>query len=149
MDIKVPSAGERWEVVLKYVDDIRFGPAYYHLTIRDGRSPNADPQGPRDQEFGATAKLSPDDRYLIVEQWLSLAHPDTVCLLLDLEQHRQSELLHIGSGFLRSAEFETSATQGLQCRMEIDRFVGGSAWTKSSDQVGIDGRSWSPIAWWR
>ena len=100
-DIIVPSPDRLHKAVLKYVDEIRFGPAYYSLTI--------DKIAFEERIFGNSYLWSPDSRYFAVQEWETTSEsrgPQTRLLLIDLDLKQECVLSRAERGFIVPQKFE-------------------------------------------
>ena len=100
-DIIAPSPDRLHKAVLKYVDEIRFGPAYYSLTV-DKISFGA-------RVFGKSFLWSPDSRYFAVQEWETRSEsrgPQTRLLLIDLDLRQESVLSRAERGFIVPQKFD-------------------------------------------
>lgn len=100
-DIIVPSPDLLHKAVLKYVDEIRFGPAYYSLTI--------DKISFGERVFGNSYLWSPDSRYFAVQEWETASEgrgPQTRLLLIDLDLKQECVLSRAERGFIVPQKFE-------------------------------------------
>ena len=86
---------------LQYEGEIRFGPAYYSLSLNGvkllGRS------------FGLCALWSDDSKYIALQEWLSTAEsqgPQTVLLCLEPHVWRQCRVSTAKDGFIEPLRFE-------------------------------------------
>ena len=89
------------EALMKYNGEIRFGPAYYSLTIDQitfgGRV------------FGSSYLWSPNSRYFAVQEWETTSEervPQTQLLLIDLETKQECVLSRAEQGFIVPKKFE-------------------------------------------
>lgn len=90
------------KAVLEYTNEIRFGPAYYHLKVDDisfgGRV------------FGESFLWSPDSQFFAIQEWESTDEatgPKTQLLLIDLETRRECILSRAEQGFIVPKQFES------------------------------------------
>ena len=100
-DIIAPSPDVLHKAILKYVGEIRFGPAYYSLTV-DKISFGA-------RAFGKSFLWSPDSRYFAVQEWETRSEsrgPQTRLLLIDLELKQECVLSRAERGFIVPQKFE-------------------------------------------
>ena len=89
------------EEILKYMGEIRFGPAYYSLTI--------DKIALRERVFGSSYLWSPDSRYFAVQEWQTTFEsrgPQTRLLLIDLDLKQACVLSRAERGFVVPRKFE-------------------------------------------
>ncbi|MCK6540099.1 MAG: hypothetical protein L6Q26_08570 [Anaerolineales bacterium] len=89
------------KAVLEYADEIRFGPAYYHLKV-DNISFGG-------RVFGDSFLWSPDSRFFAVQEWETTGEtlgPKTRLLLIDLEARRECVLSRVDGGFIVPKQFE-------------------------------------------
>ncbi|HEU0294548.1 MAG TPA: hypothetical protein VFR47_17545 [Anaerolineales bacterium] len=89
------------KAVLEYKNEIRFGPAYYHLKV-DGISFGG-------RVFGNVFLWSPDSRFFTVQEWESTSEtqgPKTRLLLIDLETRRECVLSRADGGFILPKQFD-------------------------------------------
>ncbi len=90
------------KAVFEYVNEIRFGPAFYRLKVDDisfGR-----------RVFGVSFLWSPDSRFFAVQEWESTNEetgPKTQLLLIDLEVRRECVLSRADQGFIVPKQFES------------------------------------------
>jgi hypothetical protein len=85
---------------LHYEGEIRYGPAYFTLSLDGKTFPG--------RLFGDVLSWSPDSNYLAVQEWLTtdyLTGPVTRVLLIDLEADRCSELEPVQKGFAQVFQF--------------------------------------------
>ncbi|PVZ69523.1 hypothetical protein [Pelagibaculum spongiae] len=95
------SPDEKHIAELKYKSEIRFGPAYFTLTIDDAKIKN--------RIFGHKLQWSDDSRYLAAEEWLttdSQEGPIIRVTLFDISFKRISEFQKIEKGFAGDFRFE-------------------------------------------
>jgi hypothetical protein len=100
-DIIVASPDLLHKAVLKYVAEIRFGPAYYSLTM--------DKISFGERVFSSSYLWSPDSRYFAVQEWetTSESHgPRTRLLLIDLDLKQECVLSRAERGFIVPQKFE-------------------------------------------
>jgi hypothetical protein len=100
-DIIVPSPDLLHKAVLKYVREIRFGPAYYSLTV--------DKISYVERVFGNSHLWSPDSRYFAVQEWETTSEssgPQTRLLLIDLDLKQECVLSRAERGFIVPQKFE-------------------------------------------
>jgi hypothetical protein len=100
-DIVVPSPDRAHTAVMKYVGEIRFGPAYYSLAL-DQRSFG-------ERVFGKSCLWSPDSRYFAAQEWETMSESDgprTRLLLIGLLTERQCVLSRAEKGFIVPKKFE-------------------------------------------
>jgi hypothetical protein len=100
-DIIVPSPDLLHKAVLKYVGEIRFGPAYYLLTL--------DKISFEERVFDNSYLWSPDSRYLTVQEWETTSAsrgPQTRLLLIDLDLKQECVLSRAERGFIVLQKFE-------------------------------------------
>jgi hypothetical protein len=87
--------------ILEYRGEIRFGPAYYSLTVDTIRF--------GERVFGNSFLWSPTSRFLAIQEWetISESHgPGTHLLLLDLDAKRECVLSWAEKGFIVPKSFE-------------------------------------------
>ncbi len=97
--MKSPDGNHKAE--LKYECEIRFGPAYYSLSIDGTKISN--------RIFGHSIKWSKNSRFLATEEWLTTDYqkgPITRVTLFDIKLQRQSEFKTIEKGFAGEFHFE-------------------------------------------
>jgi hypothetical protein len=100
-DIIVASPDLLHQAVLKYVGEIRFGPAYYSLTI--------DKISFGERVFGNSYLWSPDSRYFAVQEWETTREsygPQTRLLLIDLDLKQECVLARAERSFIVPQKFE-------------------------------------------
>jgi hypothetical protein len=100
-DIIVLSPDLLHKAVLKYVGEIRFGPAYYSLTI--------DKISYTERVFGNSYLWSPDSRFFAVQEWETTSEnggPQTRLLLIDLDRKQECVLSRAERGFIIPQKFE-------------------------------------------
>lgn len=100
-DIIVQSPDLLHQVVMKYMGEIRFGPAYYSLTL--------DKISFGERIFGKSYLSSPDSRYFAVQEWETTSEasgPQTRLLLIDLKLKKQCVLSRAEQGFIVPKKFE-------------------------------------------
>jgi len=100
-DIIAPSPDLFHIAVLKYVREIRFGPAYYSLTV--------DKISFGERVFGESFLWSPDSRYFAVQEWETTSEgrgPQTRLLLIDLDLEQECVLSRAERGFIIPQKFE-------------------------------------------
>lgn len=93
-NIDAPSPDGQHTAQLLFSGEVRFGPAYYVLSV-DGYSFGG-------RIFGGAHLWSPSSRFLAVQEWLTLDYsegPITELVLLDL-QLRQAAVARATKGFL-------------------------------------------------
>jgi len=86
---------------LLYMGEIRFGPAYYSLTIGELSFMN--------RVFGRSCLWSPDSRFCAVQEWETTSEgkgPQTRLLLIDIEQRRECILSRAEQGFINPKKLE-------------------------------------------
>lgn len=89
------------KAVLEYANEIRFGPAYYHLKVDDTSFGG--------RVFGNSFLWSPDSRFFAVQEWESTSEtqgPKTRLLLIDLENKRECVLSRAEQGFIIPQQFD-------------------------------------------
>lgn len=99
--IIAPSPDSSHTAVLKYMGEIRFGPAYYSLTI--------DKISFEERVFGNSYLWSPDSRYFAVQEWETTSEgrgPQTRLLLIDLELRQECVVSRAERGFIVLQKFE-------------------------------------------
>jgi hypothetical protein len=99
--IIAPSPDSFHKAVLKYIGEIRFGPAYYSLTI--------DKISFAERVFGNSYLWSPDSRYFAVQEWETTSEgrgPQTRLLLIDLDLKQECVLCRAEKGFVVPQKFE-------------------------------------------
>lgn len=100
-DIIAQSPGLMHKAVMKYIGEIRFGPAYYSLNI--------DKISYGNRVFGNSYLWSPDSRYFAVQEWETTSEsrgPQTRLLLIDLDLKRECVLSRAERGFIVPQKFE-------------------------------------------
>jgi hypothetical protein len=101
MNIVSMSPDGHHKVVLGYLDEIRFGPAYYSLILDNivfGK-----------RVFGKSYVWSPDSHFLAIQEWETIHEghgPRTHLLLVDVENQREGILSRVEKGFIRPQKFE-------------------------------------------
>jgi len=143
MDIAASSPDGRWHLVLKYEDEIHFGPSYYSLWLRQDpvERYNRFHQLGATGYFGAASAFSPESRYLVVESWASLRAPDTTCIVLDLESGSEAELLHLGVGFVRKIGFDGNG-KNTEVVLTVERYEKGN-WVTSTASIELSQLRWT------
>lgn len=89
------------KAVLNNLGEIRFGPAYYSLTVDEHRF------GAR--VFGNAYLWSPDSRLFAIQEWETISEgrgPQTHLLLIDVDTERESVLSWAEKGFIIPKQFE-------------------------------------------
>lgn len=87
--------------ILDYANEIRFGPAYYHLKMDDTSF--------GERVFGNSYLWSPDSRFFAVQEWESTSEtqgPKTRLLLIDFETRRECVLSRADGGFIVPKQFD-------------------------------------------
>jgi hypothetical protein len=100
-DIIVPSPDLLHKAVLKYVGEVRFGPAYYSLTI--------DKISLGERVFGTSYLWSPDSRYFAIQEWETTSEgrgPQTRLLLISVDLKQECVLSRAEGGFIVPQSFE-------------------------------------------
>jgi hypothetical protein len=95
------SLDEQHRAVLEYSGEIRFGPAFYKLTVAEISF--------GERFFGNKFLWSPNSRYFAIQEWETIeeAHgPRTKLLLIDLEARRECILSEAHAGFVVPRTFE-------------------------------------------
>lgn len=143
MDICTVSPDGRTTVVLEWLGEVHFGPAYFALWIQfTGQTVLFGPG--RSILHGGTLAISPDSRYLLVERWANLLTPNTSAVVLDLEQKRENVAVHIGTGFLGKVEFPSDEHI---CSLQFDVFESNS-WVCRQDRIDLPNLpNWTPLTW--
>ncbi|RZM80372.1 hypothetical protein C3B51_12500 [Pseudoalteromonas rubra] len=88
---------------LKYLSEIKFGPAYYLLTVADKKVPNF--------VYGFTRSELQDGRYLAIEEWLTTDYqkgPITRVAIFDLENKLVTRLATVKKGFVDSFKLKNN-----------------------------------------
>jgi hypothetical protein len=124
--------------VLRYVDEVRFGPAYYTLALGAAEATPG-----TSVYFGDLLEFSPDGRMLVVLQWSGTREPDTTAVVIDCEERRTAALLHIGRGYVERIDFRADRIVVLYRRFD------GRAWQNLVDEVSFASLEWAPATWWR
>jgi hypothetical protein len=95
------SPDHQHSAILEYSGEIRFGPAFYTLTI--------DTISYGKRVFGNKLLWSPDSRYFAIQEWETVSEalgPQTQLLLIDLEIKRECVLSKAEQGFIVPKKFE-------------------------------------------
>jgi hypothetical protein len=88
-------------VILEYLNEIRFGPPYYSLRIDEiflGK-----------RIFGDSYLWSPDSRFFAIQEWETISEgcgPKTHLLLIDVEAERECVISRAEKGFIVPRKFE-------------------------------------------
>jgi hypothetical protein len=88
-------------VVMRFVGEIRFGPAYYSLVIDELSFGN--------RVFGNACLWSPNSRFFAVQEWETTSEghgPKTRLLLIDIIKKREYVLSRAEQGFIEPKKFE-------------------------------------------
>jgi hypothetical protein len=102
-DILLQSPNKTIAGWLRYESEIRFGPSYYSLHVRNLGAL-------RNRLFGIPFLWSEDSRYLALQEWISTKEsegPWTRLLLIDFETQLGSQVSGAKSGFIVPARFES------------------------------------------
>ena len=102
-DIVARSPDLLHKVVLKFIGEIRFGPAYYSFMI--------DKLSFGDRVFGSSYLWSPTSRFFAIQEWETTSEghgPQTRLLLIDLVTKRECILSRAEQGFIIPRKFENS-----------------------------------------
>ena len=100
-DIMVPSPDSVHKALMNYVGEIRFGPAYYSLTL--------DQISFGERVFGDAYLWSPDSKFCAVQEWETTSEgrgPQTRLLLVDLKGRKECILSRAEKGFIVPKLFE-------------------------------------------
>lgn len=138
MDVAKVSPNRQHAAVLRYVDEVRFGPAYYTLAL----GPTEATPG-TSVYFGDLLEFSPDGRMLVVLQWSGAREPDTTAVIIDCEERRTAALLHIGCGHVERIDFRADRI------VVLYRSFDGETWSNIVDEVAVASLKWEPARWWR
>jgi hypothetical protein len=95
------SPDNKHNAVLEYLNEVRFGPSYYSLTV--------DKISFGQRIFGNSYVWSPDSRYLAIQEWETISEergPQTQLLLIDVESERECVLSRAKRGFIVPKKFE-------------------------------------------
>jgi hypothetical protein len=97
------SPDHKYNAVLEYLSEIRFGPPYYSLLVSEI------PFGER--IFGNSYVWSSDSRFFPIQEWETTSEgrgPHTRLLLIDIENKRECILSRAEKGFIIPKKFEHS-----------------------------------------
>jgi len=95
------SPDSQYHAFLEYSGEIRFGPAFYTLTV--------DRISFGKRVFGNRFLWSPDSRYFTIQEWETVSEalgPQTQLLLIDVENKRECVLSKVEQGFIVPKKFE-------------------------------------------
>jgi hypothetical protein len=95
-----PSPDGKHHVILDYRSEIRFGPAYYSLTV--------DTIHFRERVFGNSFLWLPASRFVAIQEWETIGEshgPNTRLLLIDLDAKRECVLSWAKKGFIVPKRF--------------------------------------------
>src|SRR5690348_3507471 len=123
-DVVKSSLDGRTDAVLRYVDEVRFGPAYFTLWLGvEERTPGTSVY------FGRFLELSSDGRFVVVERWDDLRVPNTTAVIVDCVERRIASLLHMGRGHIERVSFRDSGV------VILHRDFDGTSWSNVVDEV--------------
>ena len=120
-NIECFSPDKKHKAILKYISEIRFGPAYYSLLINNKEI--------KDRIFGGRILFSKNSVYLATEEWLTTDYakgPITRVFLFDVVNQKVSEFKVIEKGFTRDFRFDanlfiyTRDSVGKKSEVEVD-----------------------------
>ncbi|HVG19398.1 MAG TPA: hypothetical protein VNI02_10115 [Blastocatellia bacterium] len=97
----VESPDRKHVAVLSYIDEIRYGPSYFSLSV-DGVSFGV-------RIFGDVHLWSGDSRFFAVQEWMTTdyrAGPVTQLLLIDVAERRERPLAVANQGWVIPERFE-------------------------------------------
>ena len=102
-NITSPSPDTQHMARLLFSGEIRFGPAYYSLSVDDHSF--------GERIFGDAHLWSPSSSFLAVQEWLTLDYsegPITALVIIDLKQGREASVERVTKGFVLPKAFKGS-----------------------------------------